>query len=108
MTSGRRGERDVRQWETFIGCTVVVGLTYLDPDKTPGRQEQFYGVITYAGPEGLELTLSGSREGESYWLPPQVEAFEPARPGVYRLRSTGEELVDPDYTTTWFIEAEAH
>jgi len=29
--------------------------------------------------------------------------FEPARPGVYTLDSTGEQIVDPDYTAGWTV-----
>jgi len=40
-------------------------------------------------------------------LPPEPEAYEPAPPGEYRLRSTGEVVVDPDYLTTWTVGSPA-
>jgi hypothetical protein len=43
-----------------------------------------------AKPTGCRLTL---------------EAFEAAPPGEYRLRSSGEVVVNPDYITSWVVEA---
>ncbi len=40
---------------------------------------------------------------EPFTLPPVEEAFEPAPPGEYRLRTTGEVVVDPDFTTSWTV-----
>lgn len=82
------------------GATVLVGITYIEP--TGERLEQFFGTVMSAHPsEGVTLRLEGSRSGETYTLPPDLAAFSPARPGSYRLRETGENVVDPDYTTVW-------
>ena len=51
--------------------------------------------------EGVTLRLEGTRSGEVYTLPPDLRAFFSARPGSYRLRGTGEVVINPDYTTTW-------
>lgn len=86
--------------EKLLGSTVLVGLTFEEPSGP--RQEQFYGTVMSASPnEGITLRLEGSRSGETYTLPPDLRSFFPARPGEYRLRETGEVVVDPDYTTTW-------
>jgi hypothetical protein len=83
-----------------LGATVLVGLTYSEP--TGQRLEQFYGTVVSADPEeGITLQLEGSRAGGAYRLPPDLRAFFPARSGSYRLRETGEVVIDPDYTTTW-------
>ena len=64
--------------------------------------EQFFGSVTHIDPEkGVTLQLGGSRSGEVFTLPPDLRAFFPALPGFYRLRETGDVVVDPDYTTTW-------
>jgi len=56
-------------------------------------------------PKGIEIALEGSRAGETYRLPPDMRAFFPATKGEYRLRSTGEVVVDPDFfTTTWSVQ----
>jgi hypothetical protein len=93
--------------ERLNGATVLVGITYNEP--TGDRLEQFYGTVMSADPEqGITLRLEGSRLGETYYLPPDLRAFFAARPGSYRLRSTGEEVVNPDYTATWSITPPAN
>ena len=83
------------------GALVLVGITYLRPAGP--EQVQFFGTVISVDRSGITLRLGGEREGESYELPPALEAFEPAPPGEYRLRSTGEIVTDPDYTTSWEI-----
>jgi len=95
-----RPEWDYAQAQKLLGTTVLVGLNYDEPAGQ--RQEQFFGTVMSADPdEGITLRLEGSRSGEFYTLPPATHTFSPARPGEYRLRQTGEVVVDPDYTTTW-------
>ena len=84
------------------GAVVLVGLTWNDAEGP--RQEQLFGtVMKVDSHEGITLRLEGSRSGEIYNLPPDLEAFRPAAPGSYRLRETGESVIDPDYTATWAI-----
>lgn len=86
--------------EQLLGATVLVGVTSNDPSGQ--RLEQFYGTVMSTDPEdGITLRLEGTRSGEVYRLPPDLRAFFPAPPGSYRLRQTGEVVIDPDYTTTW-------
>lgn len=66
-----------------------------------------YGEVEAVTDSGVMVRLAGAREGEEFWLPPQLEAFEPVPPGDYRLRSTGETVHDPDFTTTWTMEPPA-
>ena len=47
------------------------------------------------------MQVAGS--GEEEWLPPHLEAYQEAAEGEYRLRSTGEVVVDPDWLCTWTI-----
>ena len=93
--------------EKLQGSTVLVGITYHEPTRE--RLEQFFGTVISADSEqGITLRLGGSRLGETYTLPPDLRVFFPARPGSYRLRETGEVVVDPDYTTTWNITPPIH
>ncbi len=102
MSDGRPGW-DEAFAEDLIGSTVLVGLTR----RTffGHKQEQFYGVVMSAGAtEGITLLLEGKRKGETYQLPPDLGALKAALPGEYRLRSTGEVVVDPDYLTSWTVD----
>ena len=86
------------------GSTVLIGVTYYSAGGEFSHQTQMYGVVEQVDPEGVLIRLQGPRDGEEFWLPPDLEAFQAAPPGDYRLRSTGEVLTDPDFTTTWTIE----
>lgn len=88
--------------EKLLGSVVLVGITRRS--VSGDTLEQFYGTVVRAGAEGIDLTLSGSRSGENFFLPPHPQAFLPAQPGSYRLRDTGEVVENPDFTTTWTVE----
>jgi|SRR5579859_5698471 len=95
-----RPQWDQRLADQLDGAVVLVGMTYNEPNGK--RVEQIFGtVITAHEAEGITLSLVGSRSGETFLLPPDLRAFYPAKPGSYRLRGTGEVVVDPDFTTTW-------
>jgi hypothetical protein len=92
----------------WVGAVVLVGLTYLNGDLALDRQEQFYGQVESVDRNsGIRLNLSGRRGGETYDLPPHLEAFEPAPRGQYRLRSTGDVVTDPDLICSWTISPPA-
>ena len=92
----------------LVGKTLLIGLTFTDPDGDIVEQTQRHGVIETADSErgvGTRLVAPGRPwDGEVYWLPPDLDAFNAAEPGVYRLHATGETVVDPDFTTTWEIQ----
>jgi hypothetical protein len=84
---------------------VLVGMSWPARGDQPERHEQFFGVVVEAvRGKGILLDLSGARAGEQHWLPPATSSLVPAEPGIYRLRSTGEEITDPDYVSTWTVQ----
>ena len=90
--------------QNLIGATVLVGLRIIGADSSE-EMEQFYGVVTVAVEDhGITLELSGSRGGETWLMPPDLRAFEPASPGEYRLRSTQEVVINPDYISQWTMD----
>jgi hypothetical protein len=101
-------EADRPQWDeararAMIGSHVLIGVTRIGPQGA--RQEQMFGTVkSVDAAGGFEIALDGSRMGETYWLPPDIAAFQTAEPGEYRLRSTGETVVNPDYIATWIID----
>ena len=83
------------------GKVLLVGISYIDTDGSLIEQQQFFGSVeTVHSRQGILLNLAGRRAGERYNLPPDMRAIREAEPGEYRLRSTGEMVVDPDYTVT--------
>ena len=88
----------------LLGKTVLVGVTVNDRRGELKRHEQYFGRIASADPtRGFTIELQGSRAGETKTLPPATEAFFRAPQGTYTLRSTGESVLDPDYTSTWTL-----
>ncbi len=82
----------------YVGKRLLVGVTYVDAKEDLIGVEQFHGRIVAAGEGGI--TLERADTGQLISLPPMLEE---AAPGEYRLRSTGEVVVDPDYFAkfTW-------
>ncbi|WP_135459362.1 hypothetical protein [Mycobacterium sp. DL99] len=83
----------------LIGARVLVGITYFEAERSV--QTQRHGVVIRCDEEVIEIECP---DGEVFTLPPAPEAFSPAPPGEYRLRSTGETVVDPDFLATWTVD----
>jgi hypothetical protein len=85
---------------TLLGRTILVGQTILDRRGELKGQEQYWGKVESASIGGIVLLLEGSRTGERVTIPPATDWLEPAQPGNYTLRSTGETVADPDFLLT--------
>src|SRR5262249_7299707 len=97
-------ETDQRQIAAYVGKYVLITLTYFDGDGEVAAEPQVHGIIVSAdGAGGFAVALQGVWEGETFWLPPDVRGFSPARGGEYRLNSTSEIIYDPDLISTWEI-----
>jgi hypothetical protein len=92
---------------SLVGKYILIGITHLEADgQTLIEQEQFHGVIERADAiKGILVSCRGNRLGKNYNLPPDLTSISNARPGEYRLRSTGEIVVNPDFTTSWISTA---
>lgn len=84
----------------LIGKHLLVGITYLRSSGDLIEQRPFHGIVESAGVKGIQIRLA---HGSDFRLPPDVRSVEPAPPGTYRLRSTGEEVEDPNYLCSWTI-----
>ena len=91
------------------GQMVLLALAYFDVDaEEPFEQQQLLDRVVDADErKGILLSLEGQRAGEQFNLPPDTRAFRGAVPGEYRLRTTGEVLVNPDFTVTLSIQKQA-
>lgn len=91
----------------LVGKRVLVGLTTQDHAGRLIERRQFLGTIVRADEEeGVVLTMAGSTE--EFRLPPNPAAFRKAEKGEYRMRSTGERVVDPDFLTSWTLTAKPY
>jgi hypothetical protein len=91
-------ERICGSYADYIGKCLLAGVTYLKDDGEVDRREQFYGTIVVA--TEFEIVVERSDTGDRMSFPPEVEKAEP---GEYRLRSTGEVVVNPDYLASWTV-----
>ena len=83
--------------EGFVGRTLLVGVTHVGADGAVVRQEQVHGVIVGASAYGIDVELRGTHEGVVWRMPPFLDELAVAAPGTYRLRASGESVVDPDF-----------
>jgi hypothetical protein len=91
----------------LVGKTVLIGLTYVEPGTEDAYfHGQFFGMIE-AADSGHVVIRSKSRlwHGQLVGVPPQRDILlKPAKPGKYRLRLTGEVVVDPDIVGSATLE----
>ena len=93
---------DEEEAKAIIGKRLLVGVTHCDSNEKITGLEQFHGEIVRASrDEGIILRLTGT--GEERWVPPDLSRREPAAPGHYKLKGTGEVVVDPDFLSTWTV-----
>ena len=82
--------------DNYRDKSLLVGITYLSGRGDLVRTDSFLSRIVRLAPNGgLVVERTGGGEVE---LPPE---FEDATPGEYRLRETGEVVVNPDFLATW-------
>jgi len=96
-------EFDADLAQSYVGCTIIIGLTYLDHAGNLLEQRQLHGEVASASPEGIVIALAGKYAGETWNMPPALESIRGAPPGEYKFRETGEVVVDPDLMATWEI-----
>jgi hypothetical protein len=87
----------------LAGKTVLIGITRLSHKEELIEQRQYVGQFTSMD----QLIHIKLKSGEDFTLPPDLSAFQRAKPGIYRLRSTGGEVENPDFTASWTVHAPA-
>src|SRR5205085_844425 len=80
----------------YVGKRLLVGITVNTAAGEFVYQEQFHGVIVTADQGGVVVERADN--GARVSLPPELME---AAPGEYRLRATGEVVVNPDYLAKW-------
>lgn len=94
---------DSKLADSYIGKYILIGVTYFNKEGELLEQIQMHGVIESANTQGLTISLKGKKNGESWVMPPVLDAIQPANPGSYSLHSTGEVIEDPDLLSTWSV-----
>lgn len=83
----------------LVGKAILVDLTFRSPTGETLGQEQVFGRVFDAGPQGVLLLLEPS--GREFALPPHTRNITPAEPRDYELE--GGLTVRPDYLATWTV-----
>ncbi|MCP3980387.1 MAG: hypothetical protein GY716_13880 [bacterium] len=86
----------------LIGKVVLVGIALHRADGVFIRQAQVHGVVKQAAPE-TGVVIEDASTKQSFFLPPAFDQIHVAPPGVYRLKETEEEIVNPDFLTQWDV-----
>ena len=92
-------ERKINHAE-LLDKILLVGITYYTGNNEFIEQKQFYGRVIRSC-EGEVRILQNN--GEELSLPGDLSSTKRARPGEYKLRSTGEVVVNPDFLATWSL-----
>ena len=87
--------------QDLIGKRVIIGITRRTHNEQIVAEEQLHGIVTSMD-NVIHVRLAS---GKDFTLPPAPETFQRAAPGHYRLRSTGEVVIDPDFTSSWSVIA---
>lgn len=86
-----------------LGSLVVVRLNFCDEEGNVVEEKQHQGRIVKITDQ--EVIIKHPTTGEEVSLPPYFGSYERPRKGEYKLASTGETVVDPDYVTEWTLRA---
>ncbi len=87
-------------YDDLMGKVLLIGLTYYTHDNVFLEQRQYWGIVTESNHDTICIK---QKNGALFRLPPDLSAIEPAPPGAYRLRSTGETVTNPDFLATWTV-----
>jgi hypothetical protein len=90
--------------KNLVGKTLLIGITHTDSDGKMLRRSQIVGLVTVAN-RAKGICIRDNRTSEEKWFPPDTRGIEPAPPGEYRNRATGEVVNDPDYLDSWTVAA---
>lgn len=91
------------QIDDLRGRLLLIGVTEWREEGP--RHFQTYGRVVDVDPaRGVSIDCLGAHMGRTFTVPPDRRAFQPASPGSYRLRSTGETVLDPDFLATFDLK----
>jgi hypothetical protein len=87
----------------LVGCTLLIGLTYVDHDDRLIRRRQLHGTVVSVDRYSGIVIRQGT--GEDATIAPVLNAIEPAQPGIYQLADEDAAVEDPDFTALLTVRA---
>jgi len=93
---------DAAQAQKMMGKTVLVSLTCMNDFGDLEAFEQFVGkVLRITNEDGLVVMREDT--AEEFNLPPDLDHYQVAKPGDYKLAETDAVISNPDYVVEWDI-----
>ncbi len=92
---------DELSFQDLLGKTILVGLSYRNKNGEIVEREQYWGTVIESSEKQI---LIKRKNGELSSLPPDLRSTTRAPEGEYRLHSTGEIVVDPNFTSVWVVD----
>jgi hypothetical protein len=89
--------------KALVGKSTLIELKHVDALGREMGLEHAWGIIQSVDRKGIFVELLGVRTGQTMALPGTPEIFQTARPGLYTLQTTGEEIESPDFFSVWTI-----
>ena len=89
------------EYDEYLGKHLLMSLTYLDEASTVADKAQLHGVITRINEAIIAVDLQDT--GEEFTLPADLSALTVAPEGEYRLKPSGDVVVNPDYLVVYTI-----
>jgi len=91
---------DAEACARILGKHVLLGLTYVKHSGETISTTQLHGIVEDISSRGIIIRKA---DGSTFRLPPDLRGIREAPSGVYRLRSTGENVENPDLLAEWTI-----
>lgn len=89
------------EYDDYVGKHLLISLTSLDQAGEVRHKVQMHGIITRIN-EAI-IAVERQNTGEEFTIPADMDALTAAAEGEYRLKPSGEVVVNPDYLTVWTI-----
>ena len=87
-------------FDDLMGKVLLIGLSYYTHDNVFIEQRQYWGTVIESNHNSICIK---QKNGELFRLPPDLSSTKPAPSGEYRLCSTGEIVINPDFLATWTV-----
>ena len=93
--------QNMKSIDSLLNKVLLIGITVLDDNDELITQIQVYGPVIRSNADGIVIRRNQTQS--EFTIPPDFDNVFEAQPGEYKLRSTGETVVDPDYLSSWTV-----
>jgi hypothetical protein len=93
--------QNMKSIDSLLDKILLIGITVLDNNDELITQIQVYGPVIKSNADGIVICRNQTQK--EFTIPPDFDNVSEAQPGEYKLRSTGEIIIDPDYLSSWTV-----